>query len=224
MKPLCLLILLSGCMNGVGSGAVVVRLREVPVFSGVAVQSGLNARMTIGPRALVVRTDDNLQDRIETEVQNGVLIIRAKGAFAPTYLEVTIAAPLMLSVDGSDRAHLWGEIRTGGSFQAIASGGSELSLVGLDTLTFRADASGNSRVMVAGIAEQALMMASGGSHLTIDGVPAQTVSIDLRDGSTGRVRASDAVRGALSQGSHLAVFGNPGRRDVSVSGASSVSY
>lgn len=90
-----------------GSGVAAMETRELAPFSAVEL-SGVND-VTIGvggEQLVVVRADDNLVERVTTEVRGGVLVIDETGSFeAVTPLSVELTVPSLdevsLSGDGS---------------------------------------------------------------------------------------------------------------------------
>ena len=82
------------------SGVAATEVRMLPAFTGVALAVGANVRIRLADRAVaVVRTDDNLVDRITTRVRNGVLIVGGVGHFATkTPLTLAIGAPQLAAL------------------------------------------------------------------------------------------------------------------------------
>lgn len=76
-----ILFLVAGCVVNIqdsitGDGNVVSQTRDVPVFSGIKVGSGIDVFVTQGEnQSVVVEADENLQDWIRTEVNGSVLHI-----------------------------------------------------------------------------------------------------------------------------------------------------
>jgi hypothetical protein len=85
IKPIMLIILTtllaSGCVVNIqdtitGDGKVVKQTRDLPVFTGVKVGSGIDVFLTQGDnQSVVVEADENLQEWIMTEVNGSVLHI-----------------------------------------------------------------------------------------------------------------------------------------------------
>jgi len=76
-----ILFLVAGCVVNIqdsitGDGNVVSQTRDVPVFSGIKVGSGIDVFVTQGEnQSVVVEADENLQDWIRTGVNGSVLHI-----------------------------------------------------------------------------------------------------------------------------------------------------
>lgn len=121
-----------------GSGVVAREVRPLPHFDGIALAVGANVRIYAAERAVaVVRTDDNLVDRVTTRVRDGLLVVRGVGHFTTrTPLTVAIGAPhltaLTVSHGGSVRLQnisgrrltvtvsgLGGSVRAGGAVDRV---------------------------------------------------------------------------------------------------------
>jgi Putative auto-transporter adhesin, head GIN domain len=94
-----------------GSGVAATEARPLPNFSDVSLAVGANVSIRSADKAVaVVRTDDNLVDRITTRVRDGMLIVGSVGHFTTrTPLTVAIGVPqltgLTISHGGSVRLH-----------------------------------------------------------------------------------------------------------------------
>jgi hypothetical protein len=219
-----LAVLGAGCSVVVGSGTTVTEERDVREFRGLAVQSGLKAQLTVGPRAVWIKTDDNLIRFIETKLENGILVIRMQQdvQLAPKFFEATIRAPELASIDISGGAIVEGEVRTRDAFTVISSGQGTASLSGIDTAVLQIDASGGSHITATGKAFEEVFKASAASRLDFGSLQARLLELDVSGGSFVTARASDQVRGALSGESQLQMRGTPLERTVALSGGSFV--
>jgi hypothetical protein len=89
-----------------GSGVPVTQTREVDSFTSVELSGSNDVVVRIGEsQSVVVKADDNLIDRVTTDVQSGTLIIdNAPGSFStksPMSVEVTVPALSALTLTGS---------------------------------------------------------------------------------------------------------------------------
>jgi hypothetical protein len=168
-----------------GSGNVVTETREVGGFDAIEVSGGIVLRLTVDANAdpLVTATyDDNLQDRIGTEVDGTTLVIRNIGRY--TVLGegrlVDVTTPTLVALEASGGTDVTG---TGavGSVTVQASGGSDVDLSDLIADSMVLAASGGASVVV-NVAERIEGEASGGAEVTILGDPASQV-IDVSGGA-----------------------------------------
>ena len=113
-----------------GSGVPAAQARDVPAFTSVELAGSNNVVIHVGEKqSVVVRADDNLVDRVTTEVQSGKLVIaNTPGSFTTNSpMSVDITAPTLdaLTLTGS------GNIVVSG----IEAESLEVALPGSGTLT-----------------------------------------------------------------------------------------
>jgi Putative auto-transporter adhesin, head GIN domain len=89
-----------------GSGVPATQPRAVPAFNGVELAGSNNVVIRVGEKqSVVVRADDNLLDRVTTEVHSGTLVIaNTPGSFttkSPMSVEVTVPTLSSLTLSGS---------------------------------------------------------------------------------------------------------------------------
>jgi hypothetical protein len=70
--------------NGVrGSGVAATQTRTVPSFRAVEKAGGSTVTVHVGAKqTVVVNADDNLIDRVKTDVRHAVLVVSERGSFA----------------------------------------------------------------------------------------------------------------------------------------------
>jgi hypothetical protein len=169
----------------IGSGDLVSEEREVGEFEGIHVSGGIDLDLTVDPAAAVSVTvvyDDNLLERIETEVEGTTLVIRSRGSYSVSgpgrLVEVTTPVLEELAASGGS------DVDGSGTLDMLliaASGGSDLDLSDLVAGSVSVNASGGSDVTV-NVTEEVVGSASGGSDLIILGDPASQ-HIDVSGGA-----------------------------------------
>ena len=223
-------LLLSACAFAQVSGNGVSReeTREVADFKGVEVGSGLNAKVTVGPKSVRVTGDENLVGLVVTEVENGKLEVklqkgsRVKGT---SKLRIFISSPQVTSVGASGGAVVDAEASPGSNFAAAASGGGEVNVRNVDAKALALDASGGAQVKVIGRADTLAIDASGGSEVhaeELSGV--KTLAVEASGGCRVKANPSDSIAAELSGGSTLHVASSPSQRAVQASGGSEVVF
>ena len=113
-----------------GSGVAATQVRHLPAFDRVELAGSNNVFVRVGGKqSVVVRADDNLLDRVTTEVRSGNLVIGNRpGSFTtrgPMSVEVTVPSLQALTLSGS------GNIAVDGT----RAHGLEVALPGSGTLT-----------------------------------------------------------------------------------------
>jgi len=113
-----------------GSGVVATQTRNLPAFESVELAGGNNVVIHVGaPQSVVVRADDNLLNRVTTDVRSGTLVIgNTPGSLtskSPMSVAVTVPTLSALTLAGGGNIVVDG-IKTE-SFTVILSGSGNLS-------------------------------------------------------------------------------------------------
>jgi hypothetical protein len=181
---LLLTAVLAACTTG--SGNLVTETREVSDFDRIEVSSGIAVELSIeagSPSQVTVHFDDNLQDKIRTEVVDGTLIIEADGSFTVTgsgrMVEVDVPSLAALAASGGSIVRGVGSVD---KFAVQANGGSRVDLSDLVVQGMTVDVSAGANVDVT--AESSIEgEVTGGASLTVGGDPA-TRNLDVSGGGS----------------------------------------
>jgi len=169
-----LALAVAGACGPGGSGTVVEEARTVGAFNRLEVSAGIVVELTIdsaGTVSVVSVYDDNLQERIVTEVDGDTLVVGADGSFttsgASRAVEVTVPALVGLSASGGGRV-----VATGALDHLIldVDGGAEVDLSGLVVQTMDIHVTGGGRATID-VREAVHGNVSGGGRLTVHGDP-----------------------------------------------------
>ncbi len=203
----------SGCGTALdpaatGSGTVVEAEREVASFEAIEVDGPLAVSVAVGDAAaVVVRTDDNLQERVTAEVEDDTLRLGLAETVRTDTLEVLVTIPAdsvrVLDLDGS--ASLTDTDPLGGPSVDLRADGASRVFVVVAVDEVDIEAAGASVVNVTGEAAQVNVSASGASSVEVGELAAQDATVDV-DGAS---RATVQVAGTL---------------DAQARGASTVEY
>lgn len=175
-----------------GSGDHVTETYAVERFTSVDVGDAFLVDIEVRSDAVAsveVTTDDNLIDRIDVEVRDGVLHIDEAGhrALDPSLAEVRIVVPRL---------------------EAIAAGGAgTIDVDGIDVEEFRVELSGARIVSLSGVVDRLEVEANGAALLSASDLEAAEVVIDLEGAAVADVHASDRVSGSTSGAVGLDVDG-----------------
>jgi hypothetical protein len=163
-----------------GSGTLATEVREVGAFDRIDVSSALTVHVTVDPtadRSVTVEYDDNLLDRIITEVRDSTLFLEITGAVNlvgdDQSIEIVMPALQTVTASGASSVTATGSVD---SYVVAASGASSLDLSGLEAAWVDVDVSGASTVVVSA-GEQVTGAVSGASSLRVLGSP-RAVSVD----------------------------------------------
>jgi len=140
-----------GC-GSTGSGDIVSETREVGSFDRIEVSSGIAVEITVDPAApqgLTSIYDDNLQDKIITEVNGDTLVIEVRGnVIAPgsgRMVEVTMPVLVGLAADGG--ASVQG-VGAADELELKAEGGATVDLEDMTVQTLDVGLDGGSNATV----------------------------------------------------------------------------
>ena len=107
-----------------GSGVAAAQRRTVPSFRAIDLTGSSSIRVHVGPRqTVVINADDNLIDRVTTDVRDGVLVVSESGSFStnlPLRVDVTVPTLAAVGLRGSGTINVAGV--TARTFSAELSG------------------------------------------------------------------------------------------------------
>jgi hypothetical protein len=200
---LWLILLFAGCHFQIhdeitGSGVRQKQKREVATFTSIATEGAFEIEVACQkPQSVEVEGDDNLLPLITTEVSNNVLHIRSNRSYSVNDpVKVTISVPNLEGISSSGA----GKLNVAGikneKFEIDANGATNIRLAGetklldidtngagkIDAHKLRAaqvivEAKGVARVDV-NVTEQLKVTVSGPSHVTYEGDPVLTESVN----------------------------------------------
>ena len=175
-----------GCAS-TGSGDIVSEAREVGSFDRIEVSSGISVEITVDPAAPAGVTsiyDDNLQDKIITEVNGDTLVIEVRGnVIAPgsgRMVEVAMPVLIGLLADGGATVH---GVGAADQLELRAEGGAAIDLEDMVVQTMDIGLGGGSNATVNALLEVSGRV-TGGATLTLTNSPA---SRDLDVSGGGKV-------------------------------------
>jgi hypothetical protein len=188
----------------IGSGVSTADTRTVSAFSGVDLAGGLNVVVRVGgAQRVVVHADDNLVNRVTTEVHDGTLVVDTHGSFranSPTYVD--IAAPVLVAAD--------------------VSGAGRLRVDGISSDAFTATLSGAGTLSASGRTDRAVATLSGAGTLELAALVAKDVIVTLSGTGRAAVSASTSLDATVSGTGSVVYAGHPARVTTHVSGTGSV--
>jgi len=170
-----------------GSGDVVSETRVVGTFDRIEVSSGIAVEITVDPAAPAEVTsiyDDNLQEKIITEVRDGTLVIEVQGnVIAPgSDRMVKVAMPVLIGLLADGGAHVQA-VGAADQLELRGEGGAAIDLEGLVVQTMDIGLDGGANATVNALLEITGQV-TGGANLTLTNSPA---SRDLDVSGGGKV-------------------------------------
>lgn len=230
-RVVCLMsviLLLTACgvnMAGVrGSGNVAREERQVHSVRAVTLATLGDLTIELGEaEALTIEAEDNLLPYLETEMPNGMLIIRNRpGAnlqpTEPIHYYLTVKNLEKLSITSS--GNITAPALQANTFTASVSSSGNLHLAGLDANQIRVRISSSGNVVIDGgqIGAQEITLNSSGQYEAGD-VRSETAVADLTSNGDATIWVTDTLDASLSSSGNVNYYGSPAvTQSVSSSG------
>jgi len=188
-----------------GSGKIVTQQRDLKGFTAVDVGGVFQVEIVAQKDfSFEIETDDNLLPLITTEVRNGVLSIEAEKKLTPTdQIKVRISAPDIDNLDVSGAAHL--------------------TLNGVKNSVISVEASGASKLKIAGETTKLTADISGASKLDAEDLKTSNAEVEASGASRIDVNVSEELSVDASGASKITYTGTPASLHKNTSGASHIS-
>lgn len=205
-------------------------VRNVTPFSGIKVSGGIDVYLSQGDdySLAVSASEEKYRDNIKTEVKNEVLVVSYNNDhFGRNYgdkkLRVYVSFKTLESLEGSGAS----DIIINGTLAANSmlvklSGASDIKgSVKITNLSL--ELSGASTVTINGTAQNLKVDGSGASDIKNYDLKVENCVAKLSGASDVRLTITNSISAHASGASTLYYEGNPDKKDVATSGASSVS-
>jgi hypothetical protein len=181
---LAALVVTAVACGSTGSGTIVSETREVGSFDRIEVSSGIAVEINVDPGAPAGVTsvyDDNLQDKIITEVNGDTLVIEVQGnVIAPgSGRMVNVAMPVLVGLRADGGASVHG-VGAADEVELRAEGGAAVDLEDMVVQTMDITMDGGSTATV-NTSLEVTGRVTGGATLTLANSPA-TRDLDVSGG------------------------------------------
>ena len=185
---------------------------SIDEFDSVSVSQGINLNLVMGsaPSVTAVADKDSDLDRLEIEVEEGVLEIR-RGSWVSSLFS-------MGKSHGSVTVNV-----VANELQAVSSSsGANADLTDITCSDLWLDASSGSRVEVSGRCDTVVIDASSGANVDSRDLLTTDAAVEASSGASIRVFARDSFSGDASSGSSIRVYGNPEVAESETSSGASI--
>ncbi len=190
--------------------------RDVSGFSGVASSGSYNVYVKIGAKESVrLEGDDDLINKTETEVENGILHIRVKKEFQNRGMNfksvkvyVTAKELNTLVVSGSGSMKVEDRLKAD-AFTASVSGSGSIDAASISANTLTAKVSGSGSLEASGNAKEATVSVSGSGSFNGKNFRTDVASVQVSGSGDAYIQAENTLDGRLSGSGQIYYSGNP---------------
>ena len=234
MKPIFIFLFTIICSRVFSQETVIndknAEVRNVTSFSGIKVSGGIDVYLSQSDdySLAVSASEDKFRDNIRTEVNNGILTIsynndRSGWSSGNKKLRAYISFKTLESIEGSGACDfIINSTLNVNSIRVKLSGACDIrGPVKITNLIL--DLSGASTAKINGAAQNLKLNASGASDVKNYDLETENCIAKLSGASDVRIRITSSISASASGASSLYYKGNPDRKEVATSGASSIS-
>ncbi len=187
-----------------GNGNIVKQNREVENFNGFEVGGAFEVYLIqTDKHSLVIETDENLLEKITTEVNNGMLSISSKFIRKATALNIYIGAPDIKTIKISGAAVLSSRERFGVEKLFIEQSGASETALDLNAGEITAFTSGASELELKGLSEDLILETSGASDVDASKLIAKHGMVKSSGASRAKVNVSETLTKETSGSSRI---------------------
>jgi hypothetical protein len=206
---------LSSCSKVDGKGDVVSQERAVSGFTGISLSMDATVNYSTGTSDIcTVSAQDNLQSIIETNVENGVLVIKVQnnkklGSHQPITINITAANVKSLDISSSGTINGLTPWTPQNSSLNISGSGS-ISMPYISTSSLSANISGSGSITVtSGTAVTEQLTISGSGNINVQGVVADNVTANISGSGGITLFAALTLDATISGSGNIKYLGNP---------------
>jgi hypothetical protein len=188
-----------------GSGVAATQTRDLPSFESVELAGANNVVIRVGgEQSVVIKADDNLLERVTTEVQSGTLVIdNAPGGF-------TTKSPMSVEVDVPTLNAL------------TLSGSGNIVVTGVEAESLDANLPGSGTLTGSGTAAQLDVDVAGSGVVQFTGLVAQTVRAAVSGAGSVFINATGSLDASVSGSGAILYAGDPQDVTRSVTGTGAI--
>jgi Putative auto-transporter adhesin, head GIN domain/Outer membrane protein beta-barrel domain len=224
---LMMLLFSMGVMAQNGNRNVVTQSRDLSTFNGLSVTGIFKVIFTQGePQSVKIETDENLIDKINTEVNGGILTLSTKGSVNnPSKMNVYITAKDLKSLELSGASKFSTTNKINAPKLKVEISGIAAATVSADAAIVNCDISGVGKLDIEGSGDQITADISGTAKLIASKFEVKEAKVDASGVGTATVNATKSVSLDASGASNIKYLphDNLEIKNKDVSGAARIS-
>lgn len=196
-----------------GNGHVQKQSREPGRFNGIALGVPGDVELRVdGSESVTIETDENIQQQIETVVENGILRIRdakRNGNFSPTVLKIVVHAKNIdrLTVGGS--GSISAEALQTPKLKVEVGGSGSVQLRHVDTPTLSVSIGGSGNFKADGRAERFAIAIGGSGGVSAGQLESRDVMVSIGGSGEAIVWATKALDISIGGSGNVQYYGDP---------------
>jgi hypothetical protein len=198
-----------------GSGTVVDESRAVSGFTAVDLSGAGVLRISQGNvETLTVRTDDNLQPLITTEVRNGTLVIAIDTrdhphGIAPTTLVYDLIVNSLQALSVSGAARVEGQTLSSGDLHLDISGAAQVHFDVLQAKTLRVTSAGGSAFTLAGTVDTQEVEIAGAGEYQAKALASRIADIRITGAAHATIQVTESLDASIEGTGVIEYAGSP---------------
>lgn len=221
-----------------GNGNIIKQERQVESFTSINVGCAINLFISQGNTQTVeVEIDENLQEKLKTKVNNGVLNLSCDNVRNPSKMNVYVTAPSIEKIDANAASVVKGLTPlTCENFNLLASGASKVTLeikansiyneasgaskqnLVIETDKLTNEISGASDVVISGTALEHMVDVSGAGKLKALEFVTDNTTAEISGAGNASVMARKQLKADLSGAGSLTYFDNDEIKKIAKTG------
>lgn len=203
-----------------GSGNIISEERLVSDFSSI--RYGGSGEVVIRPSdgwSCVVTCDDNLSEKVSTQVENGELIIRTSGSYSATEMKIEITLPTLseLKLQGSGSGTVHGVPSQ--DLRINLSGSGSLTVHELESESLAVSVSGSGSFRGDGFCNSIEAKVNGSGGISIKEIQALSVNASATGSGGIEAYATESFNGVVTGSGGISCAGNPVQKSKTVTGS-----
>lgn len=207
-----------------GNGKVVEQPRKTDKFHGVKVTSGMNVQLVQGTEnKVVVVADENLLKAIETEVNDGILEVKATANIRRAESKkVVVTVTRINEIRATAGSNLFTENQL--ESDRLLVRGTAGSTLNISFSAERAEiqASSGANLTLSGEAANVTLKASSGANLNAETLLSRSCETKVSSGANIWISVADALTAEASSGGNIFYYGTPASVNTSSSSGGNI--
>lgn len=212
-----------------GNGKVTTQTRTTADYDGIKISGFFDVDLVAGKEGkIILKGEENLLAAIKVEVEgNELKVYVEKGtqlrASSGHKVEVTVPFEKIsaLTLSGSGDIKSINPIKNE-KFSAKLSGSGDIDL-NVESNTFEFNLSGSGDVKLKGNSDNIIVKLSGSGDIEAASLKSKNADVTVSGSGDVKISCSTSLTARVSGSGDIKYIGNPGKRDVKVSGSGSIS-